>query len=208
MKGFLLRSWGAVLFLTAAACAGRSPSAPSETTPSMAAPFAVSGIVRDTLPSGGTGFTITGARIEVVGKPGVIATATTDGSGAYQITGVAGQFQVRVIRTGYETTTVTVGPATTDQKVDIGLVPIPVRISGLVTETAPTESRPVAGARVEVTTGSNIGKAVVTDAAGRYTLPGVWGEFTLRITRDGFQEQTQRIVVTGDDLTITITSPN
>jgi hypothetical protein len=45
----------------------------------------------------------------------------------------------------------------------------------------------VAGARIDVTSGTGAGLSTVTNAWGAYRLDGVAGETTLRVTRDGYQ---------------------
>jgi Carboxypeptidase regulatory-like domain len=45
----------------------------------------------------------------------------------------------------------------------------------------------VAGARIDVTSGSGAGLSTVTDGRGAYRFDGVAGETTLRVTRDGYQ---------------------
>jgi hypothetical protein len=45
----------------------------------------------------------------------------------------------------------------------------------------------VAGARIDVTTGTGAGLSTITNAWGAYRFDGVAGETTLRLTRDGYQ---------------------
>jgi Carboxypeptidase regulatory-like domain len=45
----------------------------------------------------------------------------------------------------------------------------------------------VAGARIDVTSGTGAGLSTVTNGLGAYRLDGVAGETTLRVTRDGYQ---------------------
>ncbi len=196
-----MRRWSflliGVLWLTG--CSSSSPAAP--TSSSLATPvFTLTGVVRDALPNGGgAGFTVPAVTIDVIGKPGVIATTTTGSDGTFHVPKMAGRFDVRAQRPGYQPATVSVGPLTSDRTVDIPLVPIPVRLSGLVRESDQFGGGPVAAARVAVASGSNTGRVAITDAGGRYVLDGVWGEFTLSVTREGFQEETRRIVLAGVD---------
>ena len=63
-------------------------------------------------------------------------------------------------------------------------------LSGLVTESAPTEDRPVAGARVVVAEGVYADTVAIADAAGRFMLSDVDGALRLRITAVDYQDLT------------------
>ena len=65
------------------------------------------------------------------------------------------------------------------------------RLSGVVRDTGAQ----VNGARVEVTAGTGRGLTATT-FGGTYYLWGVAGDVEVRVTRDGFQEQRKRLVVT------------
>jgi hypothetical protein len=65
------------------------------------------------------------------------------------------------------------------------------RLSGIVRDTGAQ----VNGARVEVTAGTGRGLTATT-FGGTYYLWGVAGDVEVRVTRDGFQEQRKRLVVT------------
>ncbi|MGB2714824.1 MAG: carboxypeptidase-like regulatory domain-containing protein [Vicinamibacterales bacterium] len=64
------------------------------------------------------------------------------------------------------------------------------RMVGLVTETF-SPAVPIFGARVEVMGGTPV--VATTDADGRYRLYGVPGIADIRVTRDGYQPQVQRV---------------
>jgi len=49
-------------------------------------------------------------------------------------------------------------------------------LSGIVTETAPTETTVVAGALVQVVAGTNQGAIVTSDGQGRYAIPAMSGK--------------------------------
>jgi hypothetical protein len=60
-------------------------------------------------------------------------------------------------------------------------------LSGVVTETPPTTSTPLAGVRVEIIDGANQGKFGISDASGRYSIPGVVnGGYTVTATLTGY----------------------
>jgi hypothetical protein len=64
------------------------------------------------------------------------------------------------------------------------------RMVGVITESG-EPAAPVAGARVEVTTGPSL--VATTDWEGRYRLYGVAGTADIRVTRDGYQPHVQRV---------------
>jgi hypothetical protein len=68
------------------------------------------------------------------------------------------------------------------------------QLSGRVKEAGSSDGA-LAGARVEVTTGSGAGQTAVTDWWGYYFLYGVSGETTLRVTKEGYQPATRTLVV-------------
>jgi hypothetical protein len=68
------------------------------------------------------------------------------------------------------------------------------RLLGSVTE-ADDVSAPVVNARVEVTGGQTVGFSAMTGADGQYRLYGVAGDMTFRVSKDGYQTQTQNLSV-------------
>ncbi|HVG54682.1 MAG TPA: carboxypeptidase-like regulatory domain-containing protein [Vicinamibacterales bacterium] len=68
------------------------------------------------------------------------------------------------------------------------------RLMGPVVE-AGFPSVPVADARVEVTTGVGAGLFATTDFYGTYTLFGVAGETTIRVTKDNYQPAEQNVTI-------------
>ena len=65
-----------------------------------------------------------------------------------------------------------------------------VTLTGFVRETAPTETVPVADARVEVidpATGLLTGQFVLTDSRGFYRFPGLSGAVSFRASKDGYE---------------------
>ena len=79
------------------------------------------------------------------------------------------------------------------------------RLNGVVSE-AGVQTRPVSDALVEVTTGAGAGLFTSTRGDGSYRLYGVSGESNIRVTKDGYQPQTQTVIVT-DHQTLDITLP-
>jgi hypothetical protein len=78
-------------------------------------------------------------------------------------------------------------------------------LQGVVSQSAPSTSTPVAGARVEVVDGPNAGRTVQTDGNGFYALTGLaTGAFTLRTTHPDYQS-TDRPVSVSRDTTLNVT---
>jgi hypothetical protein len=126
------------------------------------------------------------------------SSATTNGSGAYTITGLApGTYTATASATGYtaQSTSVTLtGGSTTTQ--NFALTPNPGTITGTVTDTA--NATPIAGATV-----SYSGGTATTDNTGSYTLTSVpEGTYTLTVSASGYQTQTQGVTV-GPGATVT-----
>jgi hypothetical protein len=78
------------------------------------------------------------------------------------------------------------------------------RLFGLVSE-ADDARVPVVDARVEATGGQIVGVQTTTAPDGRYRLYGVAGDTTLRVSKDGYQTNTQNLVVTNDTPLLTMT---
>lgn len=72
-------------------------------------------------------------------------------------------------------------------------------LSGQVTESAPTTSTMLSGARIEFTDSSNQGRFAITDASGRYQITLVPpGTYNLRATLAGYVESTKQVAVNTD----------
>ncbi len=72
-------------------------------------------------------------------------------------------------------------------------------LTGFVRETAPTETVPVPGARVEVVdpaSGLLTGKFVLTDSRGSYQFPGLSGAVSFRASKDGYEGDSKRVQLT------------
>jgi hypothetical protein len=78
-------------------------------------------------------------------------------------------------------------------------------LQGVVTESAPTATVPIVGARVEIVDGANAGRAATTDGNGYYALSGLTGStFTLRTTHAAYQIA-DRPVTLSRDTTMNVT---
>jgi hypothetical protein len=72
------------------------------------------------------------------------------------------------------------------------------RAYGTVTE-APPDFRPLVGARIEISPGPTGPLSTTSDGAGDYTFPPLkGGNYTVTVTRDGFQPQTRTFALTRD----------
>src|SRR5687767_5019525 len=111
-------------------CEDRTPLAPMPGTPTTV----VTGTVRELPPAGNVTTPLPNTRVEVIGKPGVVATAITDAAGGYRIDGVAGTFQIKASRPGYEVALADIENVVAPRTHDIGLEPIVGTLSGVVTE--------------------------------------------------------------------------
>lgn len=70
-------------------------------------------------------------------------------------------------------------------------------LSGTVNADAPT--RPIAGARIEISDGLDAGRSATTGADGRYLLAGLRpGGFSIRVTADGYESQTRSVTLVAD----------
>ncbi len=119
------------------------------------------------------------------------ASATTNSSGVYSISGLApGTYTATATATGYTSqsasVTVTAGSTTTQ---NFALSPNPGTISGTVTDAG--SAAPIAGATV-----SYSGGGTTTDGSGHYTLAGVAeGSYTLTASASGYQSQSHPVTV-------------
>jgi len=178
--------WMSLVAAAAVAACSKSPAAPSRPSESTQT-VTISGVVYDSFLSyvpAGRYAPIPGARVEVAYKSGGTASTTSRDDGAFRIEGVRTNeaFQLRASKDGYQTAELSVLPPASDMRFDLGLRAIRLTLTGIVTETPPTDTRPVAGARVEIVTGPNQGKTSFTDGNGLYGLTDVWGEFDVSIS--------------------------
>lgn len=74
-------------------------------------------------------------------------------------------------------------------------------LSGTVSETAPTESTHIAGARVMVYDSPDLGRSAITDANGAFQITGLMpGTLALSIQAAGFVEGKQAVTLTQDQV--------
>ena len=109
-------------------------------------------------------------------------------------TGAPGSSRISITM-GYRADTGPGGSATASTSVQMLTV---VTLSGVVTNR--NTGAAIAGATVEVSslTGPNAGKSTTTDAAGRYALPLVAGQFNIRALANGYTGQTFPIDISTD----------
>jgi hypothetical protein len=74
--------------------------------------------------------------------------------------------------------------------------PTTFTLSGIVQETSPLLTPPLAGARVEIIEGPQTGQAAVADAAGSYSFSGLSQQtLTLRVSFQGYEAETTAAIV-------------
>lgn len=176
-----------LLAALAPACSGPGSSQPTVT---VIPAYSVLGVVRDTSAAGAS---LAGARVEIVDGPYAGRFSDSDSDGAYRLLAIVGSFHLRTTRDGYEPVTVAVAALTNNVTLDVGLTPSLGTLAGVVTESAPTQTAALTGARVQVTSGPSAGVAGTTDARGTFTLSGLSGAFDLTVTRDGYLPSVQRV---------------
>lgn len=72
-------------------------------------------------------------------------------------------------------------------------------LSGLVTESVPTTSTTLSGARIEFVDGVNQGKSATTDSTGHYEITQVSeGTFSVRATLSGYADTTKQVTINAD----------
>jgi len=152
---------------------------------------------------------------EVIGGIGEVLVEITSGehsgtsttsfsSGAYSIPSLTGELNVRYSLDGFVATGRTLN-MDQDTVLDVTLVredePDPsgpaFTLSGVVSE-AQGDGDVIGGAVVEVLDGENAGDAATTDSLGRYSIPALSGELTLRASRDGFAPREATVDMTED----------
>lgn len=111
-------------------------------------------------------------------------------AGRYTIGDVGGAFDLKISKDGYETDTQRVGPVSENLTFDAAIAPIVRTLVGIVTETPPTETTPIGGAKVAIVSGSNKGQSVTTDGNGYYSMAGVWGDFDVLVSSGGYEVKT------------------
>ena len=157
---------------------------------------ALTGIVREAPPC--TGSAINAALIQILDGPDAGKSSLTDRSGSqYEIGSVAwGTFRLRASKDGYATSDVTVTVPASDvvygpfmQNIDVARTARQA-LFGEVRERRTEFAPRLPGVRVEVTTGSDAGRATVSDSQGLYRLEQLaTGPVTVRATSPGYFDE-------------------
>jgi hypothetical protein len=178
--------------------------APANPTAPDLTPFILSGFVTEN----DEGLSPIGAAlVEVTSGPHSGTSATTDSMGRYAISGLSGELNVRASRAGFVPTGRTVN-MTQNLTANFSLSredppeppppPEPTFIlSGSVTGGEAT-AEPIAGARVEVTSGPRAGDSATTDTSGHYAIPGLAKGIVVRASREGFIARDHDVEITMD----------
>lgn len=169
-----------------AACApGKAPVAPDPVA------AVINGVILERLPQSGgqTGLPIREVKITGQGKDGQSATTQTDAAGRFSLSNTAGWANLSFSKEGYLSNGLDVASVASGQDVTGTLEPIYRSLIGVVTD-AGVSGLPIAGARLEITTGSLKGKSRTTDANGAYEFINLWGEFDLVVSIDGYETKT------------------
>lgn len=164
--------------------------------------FILSGIVLETVAAGESG--ISAVVVEITSGAHSGASTTTDSAGAYSISGLSGQLNVRYSRDGYVATGRTL-TLTEDTRHNVTLVredgpdpPDPTfTLSGFVSEEE-GDGDEIGGAFVEVLDGDHAGDASTTDSLGRYSIPALSGKLKVRASHEGFKSREETVDMTED----------
>ena len=136
---------------------------------------------------------ISGATVEVIQGSVVVATATTDASGAYSISTLApGLYTVRASAAGYQTALLG-ADLVAFASVNFTLNPAPEAVSGTVQDVL--TGHPINGALVEVLQGQNQFAATLANGSGFYSIDGLApGAYTIIATAPTYQANAQAII--------------
>ncbi|MFQ3545546.1 carboxypeptidase regulatory-like domain-containing protein [Halobacillus rhizosphaerae] len=179
---------------------GQLPVQTVSNTVSVQSAAAITGQVT----SGLNGLPLTGVMVELRNAMNVlIATTTTNGSGAYNFTSLTpGTYSLTYILANYMTTTrsTTVASGQT-QVVNVLLPPDPGSITGTVTTAG---NVPISGAQVRLIDSFNTVLATqVTNAQGDYSFNPVQpGAYVLTVSASTFQSQTRGTEVQSNSVTV------
>jgi hypothetical protein len=173
------------LALVAACAQEKSPTAPQPVS------VTISGVVLERLPQSGgqTGLPIRDVKVIGQGKDGQSATTQTDAAGRFSLANTSGWASLSFSKDGYLPSGLDVRSAPAGQEVHGAIEPIYRSLIGVVTDAA-VPGLPIAGAHLEITTGSLKGKSRTTDASGAYEFINLWGDFDLVVTVDGYETAT------------------
>ena len=151
-----------------------------------APPPATTGQVSGSVVDQSSGAPLAGVQVQLTGAQS--ASATTDSSGSFTLTGLApGSYSVQISLAGYTPLTLSGVPVTAGVVASLGTVRLSVAtttasLQGTVRDG--TTGQPIAGATVAVSGGPS----ATTDATGAYQLAGlIPGSVTLTVTATGYQ---------------------
>jgi hypothetical protein len=172
-------------------CTGTPSSPTDQSSPPPFASLVLTGTVRESLPNA-LGAPIGGAEVQVRLKVGTGPAAVTNSEGRYRIQNVTSpHFEIVASKDGFESGSIAViGANASELNRDLALTPIARVLEGLVTESAPTETAPIAGATVQIMAGAQAGTRALSDSRGFYRFSNVWGDLALAVSRDGFEPKT------------------
>jgi hypothetical protein len=129
-----------------------------------------------------------GVRLEVTTGPDAGRATVSDAMGLYRLEQLAiGPVTVRATNPGYVDEVVTTSLCS-DVQLNVRLTPTNARLEGTVFDTT-SGFAPLEGARVEIVSGSGAGQNAVTDAAGHYTLNGLYGSLVVRASKNGYTSE-------------------
>lgn len=144
--------------------------------------------------------------VEVTSGPSSGTSTTTDADGRFSIPGVSGQLNLRLTRDGWVPTGTTVN-VTEDTFVRVELTreesdepDETFTLSGVVVR-GQGDMDPIGGAVVEVVDGPRAGDTSTTDALGRYSLPGLFGDVTVRASFGDLAPREKSVEV-NEDMTL------
>jgi len=137
------------------------------------------------------GARIAGVRVEVASGPDTGRAATSDSLGRYRLEQLAvANVTVRATLPGFFDEVVTAPPLCGDRQLEIRMTPLDARLEGTVTVfDTPSGFQPLEGATVQILSGTGAGRTAVTDAAGHYSLTGLYGTLTVRASKAGYTSE-------------------
>jgi Carboxypeptidase regulatory-like domain len=168
-------------------CGSATPAGPTlVVTPT----YSVTGAVHDVSRSGAP---LVGAQVSVTDGSFVGASGVTDSEGVFRLFALGGTFHLRITKDGYVPVTLTVGPLAGDTIVTADVTRTALAVSGRVTEAAPTESVPVAGATLKILDGPDAGRTLASNGDGAFVFENVTATFSMLVQAAGYQDVTRTI---------------
>lgn len=159
-----------------------------------------------------TNAALSGVTIKVVkaGTSTVVQTITTNGSGNYSFEADAGNYVLKMSKSGYNdlnmSVTVQAGKTISAAKAKMVKVSAPASpVSGKITNAI--DGQPVSGATIKVRAGSNatsgsyLNYSTTTNSTGNFTLNLPAGSYTLEISKSGFIKDYINVSPAGEAIT-------